>query len=422
MGLPELDEFEVKVLALGGSGAMGQAAVETILEGWDVDQVIVADYDIERTKRFVESLDDDRVSARQIDVQDSKALEELMTEVDLVMNTVGPFYRFDEAIVHAAIKCGRDYVDICDDPVPTQRILELDADARKAEVTILLGMGETPGITNLLARHAASQLDEVDFIQTVWGHVGGVLRPASRISRKSGRAAVERRVQAAWEHHFECSSSQAPVFRGGKFVDIIPLEDGEEVTFPNGKGFFRYFGHAEPVTLPRFIGKSIKGACNLLGMEPEELEVTMELAARINAGELSQAQAAVMYAPEVHARKQQRQGVEDLGSRTGGLHASASGKKNGKKVRYGYGCLGEPPGGMAGRQRLARHHSARAHSATGMAVCGTSRRPRAPNVAPDCQAPGRPWGLRPCLIVRARWPGPPGRQPAGPPVPGMAMR
>ena len=62
MGSPDLDEYEVKVLALGGSGAMGQVAVETILEGWDVDQVVVADYDIDRTERFVELLDDDRRS------------------------------------------------------------------------------------------------------------------------------------------------------------------------------------------------------------------------------------------------------------------------------------------------------------------------------------------------------------------------
>ncbi len=348
MGSPGLDEYEVKVLALGGSGAMGQVAVETILEGWDVDQVIVADYDIDRTNRFVESLDDERVSAQQIDVQDTKALEELMSEVDLVMNTVGPYYRFGEAIVRAAIKCGRSYVDICDDPGPTQRVLELDEEARKAEVTILIGMGESPGITNILARHAAAQLDEVDYIQTVWGHAGGILRPVSTISKKSRKVDAEHRVQAAWEHHFECSTSKAPVFRDGKFVDIVPLEDGEEVTFPNGKGFFRYFGHAEPVTLPRFIGKGIKGACNLVGMESEELAVTQELAAKIRASELSIDQAAAMYAQQVYAKKQQRQEVVDLGPRVGGLHASASGKKNGKKVRYGYGCLGEPPGGMAG--------------------------------------------------------------------------
>ena len=39
---------------------------------------------------------------------------------------------------------------------------------------------------------------------------------------------------------------------------------------------------------------------------------------------------------------------QDMGPRAGGLHASASGKKGGRRVRYGYGVSAVPPGGMAG--------------------------------------------------------------------------
>jgi len=52
---------------------------------------------------------------------------------------------------------------------PTQDALEKDGEARRAGVTVLLGIGASPGLTNLLARHSADQLDEVDYIQTVWG-------------------------------------------------------------------------------------------------------------------------------------------------------------------------------------------------------------------------------------------------------------
>lgn len=347
MGSPILDEFEVKILALGGSGAMGQVAVRTILEGQYVDQLIIADYDLDRAKQFVESLNDERVSARFVDVQNSRALEELMSEVDIVMNTVGPFYRFGEAIIRAAIKAERNCVDIMDDYGPTQKVLELDEEARRAGVTILIGMGASPGITNILARHAADQLDEVEYIQTAWGHVGGVLRPTSAIHRKSKRVA-EHRVDAAFDHFLYNASFKAPLFRDGQFVEVVPLEDGEDVTFPSGKGFFHYFGHPEPVTLPRFIDKGIRGACNLVGLEPEELDVVRELAAKVRAGELSPVQAAERYPQDVFARKQERREVVDSGPRVGGLHASASGKKSGKMVRYGYGCLGEPPKGMGG--------------------------------------------------------------------------
>jgi len=69
MGAPILDE--VKILALGGSGAMGEVAVRTLLAGEYVDELIVADYDIDRAKQFVESPNDERVSARYIDAQNT---------------------------------------------------------------------------------------------------------------------------------------------------------------------------------------------------------------------------------------------------------------------------------------------------------------------------------------------------------------
>ena len=48
----------MKVLALGGSGNMGQTAVRTILDSREVGHLIVADYDFDRTDAFVESLRD----------------------------------------------------------------------------------------------------------------------------------------------------------------------------------------------------------------------------------------------------------------------------------------------------------------------------------------------------------------------------
>lgn len=325
---------------------MGQTAVKTLLESRELQQLVVADCDLDRTSTFVESLKDERVSASAVDVQDAEALEGLMRQVDVVMNTVGPFYRFGVPIVRAAIKTGRNYADINDDYRPTQEALELDEEARTAGVTILIGIGASPGITNILARHAAAQLDEVDYIQTVWGSVGGVRRPRSAIPEES--TAEGQRVEAALIHFMYCASWKIPLFRGGRFVEVIPLEEGEEVTFPNGKGFFYYIGHPEPVTLSRFV-KGISGACNLCGLGPEAYDALRELSARVRAGELSPEQAAAIYPREVLRRMQQRADEpQDMGPRVGGLHASASGKKGGRRVRYGYGVSTAPPGGMAG--------------------------------------------------------------------------
>ena len=341
----------MKLLALGGSGNMGQTAVRTILGMSGIDQLIVADYDADRTSKFVESLNDKRVLARTIDVTDTEALETLMKEVDVVMNTVGPYYRFGVPIVQAAIKTRRHYTDICDDYRPTQEALELDDAARSAGITILLGIGASPGITNILARHAANQLDEVDYIQTAWGAVGGIL--PGRTEALQNPMSQEERLDAATVHFMNIVAWKIPLFRDGKFVEVIPLEDGEEMTFPEGKGFFYYIGHAEPVTLPRFI-KGISGACNLFGswFGPEAYDALRSLGARVRAGELSPEEAGGLFPDKLRETiaEQRPDEPQDTGPLLGigGLHASASGKKGGKHVKYGYGLKTAPPGEMAG--------------------------------------------------------------------------
>jgi len=57
---------------------------------------------------------------------------------------------------------GVHYLDINDDWESTEAMLAMDAAARGRGVTAVIGMGASPGISNLLARHAMRRLDLVD--------------------------------------------------------------------------------------------------------------------------------------------------------------------------------------------------------------------------------------------------------------------
>lgn len=338
----------MKILALGGSGNMGRMAINTILESKMVDQLIVADNDIERSNDFVKTADDNRVSATALDVTDNSALEQLISQSDIVMNTIGPFYRFGATIIRAAIKTGRHYIDIMDDYGPTREALDLNEDAHRAGIIVLIGMGASPGLTNIMARHGVNQLDTTEYIQTVWGSVGGIRRARSEINFRAPSDRPRRRIPAANIHDIYSTSDKIPIFRDGESIEIIPLETGEEVTFPNGKGFFYYYGHGEPITLPHFI-EGLQGACNLVGLGPESREAHMELGARVRAGEITPDEAAAMEGQEILKKLQQRPDEAlDMGPRVGGLHASVTGTRDGKRLRLGYGCTGAPSGGMAG--------------------------------------------------------------------------
>lgn len=160
----------MKVLALGGSGNMGKMAVAILLESPNISHITVADKNYERAKYFVYLVGSDKLEAAQIDVTERDKLIDLISSNDLVMNTVGPYYKFASTIFHAVLMARKPYVDICDDWKPTLDLLKMDEKAKKAGITAVIGIGASPGITNLMAVIACSKLDKVDDLITAWGY------------------------------------------------------------------------------------------------------------------------------------------------------------------------------------------------------------------------------------------------------------
>jgi saccharopine dehydrogenase-like NADP-dependent oxidoreductase len=160
-------------------------------------------------------------------------------------------------------------------------------------------------------------------------------------------------VAAATVHFLNCASGKIPTFRDGKVVYISPLEQGEEVTYPNGRATFYHIGHAEPVTLPLYI-KGVKHACNLFGGWPEVLEVLRDLGQKVTNGVITAFQAGEMFAGQLARRFREKPGLagQEILPMVGGLLGSAEGLKidrtGQKRMRYSYCLNGAPPGGMAG--------------------------------------------------------------------------
>ncbi|WP_280448136.1 saccharopine dehydrogenase NADP-binding domain-containing protein, partial [Nocardia cyriacigeorgica] len=130
-------------MVLGGAGEVGRAAVRVLAGAPGVERLVVADLSGGRAREVVAELGDHCV-ARAIDVTDHADLVAAIRDCDIVVNTVGPYFRFGPGVLRAAIETERDYVDVCDDPVPTMAMLEMNADAESAGITAVLGVGGRP--------------------------------------------------------------------------------------------------------------------------------------------------------------------------------------------------------------------------------------------------------------------------------------
>lgn len=272
----------MKVLVLGGAGSMGGGGASLLLTYPDVESIVLADLNKEAVDQFAASLNSPKVSTMQLDVTDRQKLIETAKNFDVVLNAVGPFTRFGVPILEAIIEAGVNYVDVCDDHDAAMDLLELDERAKAAGITALICMGTTPGISNVQARYAADKLDSVDTLKICWAvglppldKVKGTLLEQAATS--TGRELLS---PAAWAHMVHVCTGDIPIWKNGKWDTMPALEVGEYVDFaePLGRAESYYLGHAEPVTLPRYI--KINDFCACLGSLMPEITKKLRKEAR----------------------------------------------------------------------------------------------------------------------------------------------
>jgi saccharopine dehydrogenase-like NADP-dependent oxidoreductase len=267
----------VKVLAVGGAGDMGRVGAETIALEGVVDSVVIADLDGGRARDVAASIGP-KASAIELDITDTAALDAALSEVDLVLNTVGPFFRFGPPVLEAAIRTRTDYADIMDDWQPTVEMLGLDDAAREVGITALIGMGASPGVSNMLAAKAMQQLDEATSLHTVWRAGVGIPKAPAEGEDYEPAAAIDH-----WIHNL---AYPILVWQDGRYQEIPPRQQ-VEINYPGfGPAPTWMCGHPEPITLPRTYPGLIE-SYNLMTSRPGLMKVAGEISERVAAGELS---------------------------------------------------------------------------------------------------------------------------------------
>src|SRR3989442_7228319 len=146
----------MKVLILGGYGAMAQSTVPDLLSSPGVERVGIAGRNASKAKAVAASQRDDRATAVSVDARDQAALVRELKHWDCVINST--WYDLNVPITEAAIAAGIHYFDLGGLYHQTLRQLKLDARARDAGVTCVLGVGSKPRTMDGIRMHRASQL------------------------------------------------------------------------------------------------------------------------------------------------------------------------------------------------------------------------------------------------------------------------
>jgi saccharopine dehydrogenase-like NADP-dependent oxidoreductase len=238
----------MRIAVLGAAGAMAQVVLRDLLE-------FVPDVEITAADRRPVAHADPRVRSAVLDAADEDATARLLEAHDAALNCVT--YYFNVPIMRAALAARVPYADLGGLYHGSIKQFALHDDFEKAGVPALLGMGSTPGITNVMAGELARGLDSVEAIHV---RVGCVDRSAS------GPLPVPYALDTVLDEF----SLEPMVFRNGSAEAVAPMSGREAIEFPSpvGKVEALYTLHSEVAMFPRSF-PGLREASFKVAFEPE---------------------------------------------------------------------------------------------------------------------------------------------------------
>ena len=146
----------MRIFALGGCGLVGKIVVKELLERTEAE-IVIGDQNLDAAKNYVSSLNSKKVTANFVNANDKDELVSLLNDFDIISDCTG--IRDSRIILESAIESKTNYV--CLTGAFHKEKFELDDKAKDAEITAILAMGTSPGITNILANDFKKELQQI---------------------------------------------------------------------------------------------------------------------------------------------------------------------------------------------------------------------------------------------------------------------
>ncbi len=233
------------VAVVGAAGIIGPAIVATLAEQEAVEEIRCLDVNAEGARAVAEAHGGGKATSGRLDITDRDAAGAAVSGATVLLNTAA--YRINLAAMEVALDAGAHYLDLGGLYHVTREQLLLDSRFRVAGLLAVLGMGSTPGKTNVMAAHAVERLG---------GRIDRVVVAAAGRDPKPPAGPLV--APYAVETILDELSMPTPVVRGGKDVFLEPLTDAGTVEFgdPVGATPTIYTIHSEQATFADSFGAS----------------------------------------------------------------------------------------------------------------------------------------------------------------------
>jgi lysine 6-dehydrogenase len=208
----------LRVAVLGAGGTIAPAIVRDLAESDEVGVMRLLDLDGERAAAVSRAHGRAKASSMAVDAA-GEDLAYALSGCDVLVNSAS--YRLNLDAMRACVAAGCHYLDLGGLYRMTGRQLELDAAFRDAGLVAILGIGSSPGKTNLMALRAARELggERLDSV-----HVSAASRD---LDPPRARLVLPYSLRTLIDE----LTLRPVAIRAGEAVELDPLTPGGEVDY-----------------------------------------------------------------------------------------------------------------------------------------------------------------------------------------------
>jgi lysine 6-dehydrogenase len=262
-------EGAVSVAVLGAAGTIAPAIVHDLGLSEEVASMTLLDLDPGKADGVAREHGAGKAAAAGVDARDFDGLARALDGADVLLNTAS--YRINLDAMRACLQVGCHYLDLGGLYHVTRDQLGLGGEFERAGRLAVLGIGSSPGKTNLMAAEAVRRLgDQAEGIESIEVCAAGRDPAAPNDGRLRPPYAIQTLIDEL---------TLAPVvLRDGHAVEVEPLSPGGAVDYgePIGEAETIFTLHSELATFGESFG--CRGASFRLSLAPALLERLKELA------------------------------------------------------------------------------------------------------------------------------------------------
>ncbi len=201
-----------------GAGKMGIVLAKDLIESDNQNKVTLVDISSKRLQKAKKFIKSERLILLKKDVEKEKQRQDIFEGQDVALAAL--LHKHSLLALETAILKGVHFADLVGEK-PLDR-LKYDSEAKKKKVTIISGLGVSPGITNICVGRAVHLLDEVEKAMIYVG--GNPVHP---------KPPLNYRIVYAVESILDFYDRKALILKKGKIKEVPPLSGIESIQFPH---------------------------------------------------------------------------------------------------------------------------------------------------------------------------------------------